>query len=225
MAEGILFSQMIPHPEDVERFHTWYNEDHIPARMVLPYFQRASRYAPEADTPDFLAVYEVADMEAFRTPGYLDLKKSPSEETGIMLSRVSGFTRYLCEKIGDTGALETPGAFLSAVAFTVPEAEEDDFNAWYAGEHVPMLMEAEDWLRVRRFKVTDGQGGPWTHIALHDLASLEVMDSPERARARSGPVRATLADRPWFGHSGRWLYRRLLTQEAAVLPATTAAGE
>jgi hypothetical protein len=216
VAEGILFSQMIPRPEDVERFNTWYNEDHIPARMVLPHFVRATRYAPaNAETPDYLAVYEVDDMGAFATQGYKDLKKDPSEETGIMLSRVSGFTRYISELIGDTGAIEFPGACLSVVAFAVPEEEEADFNAWYADEHVPLLMEANDWLRVRRYKVKDGQGGPWTHIALHELANLEVMDSPERAAARKGPVRETLAHREWFGHSGRWLYRHVHRADAA----------
>jgi len=216
VAEGILFSQMIPRPEDVERFNTWYNTDHIPARMVLPHFMRATRYAPaNEETPDYLAVYEVEDMEAFATEGYKDLKKDPSEETGIMLGRVSGFTRYISELIDDTGAIETPGAFLSVVAFAVPEDEEDDFNAWYAGEHIPMLMEAKDWLRVRRFKVKDGQGGPWTHLALHEIANLEVMDSPERAAARKGPVRDTLVDREWFGRSGRWLYERIHRAEAS----------
>jgi hypothetical protein len=35
------------------------------------------------------------------------------------------------------------------------------------------------------------------------------MDSPERAAAREGPKRKALVDRPWFGRSGRWLYRVL----------------
>lgn len=225
MPEAILFSQMIPRREDIDRFNTWYTEDHIPARLVLPHFQRATRYAPEADTRDYLAVYESDSIDAFTTPGYLDLKRDPSAETEIMLERVSGFTRYLCELIGDTGTSDSPGAYLSVVAFSVPEDQESDFNAWYAEEHIPLLMEADDWLQVRRYKVIDGHGGPWTHIAMHELASLEVMDSPERARARSGPRRASLADRPWFGASGRWLYRTMSRQEAGAFPTTIAAGE
>lgn len=222
MTESILFSQMIPRPDEVERFDAWYNEDHIPARLALPHFRRATRYAPVGDTPDYLAVYEVDDMAAFSTPGYLDLKRAPSTESEIMLGRVSGFTRYLCELIGDTGDTGAPGAFLSVVAFPVPAGDEDEFNTWYADEHVPMLMEADDWIRVRRFRVVDGVGGPWTHIALHEIASLEVMDSPERARARTGPARETLTGRPWFGDSGRWLYRRVHRAEAGT-PKTVGA--
>ncbi|WP_347038041.1 hypothetical protein AAHB37_15505 [Glutamicibacter halophytocola] len=224
MTKGILFSQMIPQPGDEERFNIWYNEDHVPARMVLPHFLAGSRFepVPGTGTPDFLAIYEVEDLAAFQSEEYKNLKKDPSGETTIMLSRVSGFTRYISELIDDTGEIETPGAYLSVVAFSVPDDEEEDFNNWYAGEHIPMLMKASDWPRVRRYKVIDGAGGPWTHIALHEIANLDVMDSPERAAARKGPVRRTLVDRDWFSRSGRWLYK-LLSQQHAI--ATAKAGE
>jgi hypothetical protein len=68
--------------------------------------------------------------------------------------------------------------------------------------------------------VLDGAGGPWTHLALHELASAEVMDSPERARARRGPRRDALAGHDWFGRSGRWLYERI----SAVTAAEASAG-
>ncbi|MDN3309767.1 hypothetical protein QWJ90_02355 [Microbacterium oryzae] len=224
MTEGILFSQMTPRSEEVDRFNSWYDDDHIPARLVLPGFQRATRYGPLPGEDEFLAVYEVDSLDAFATAGYLDLKRDPSDETTYMLGRVSGFTRYLCELLSDTG--DVSGAqYLSAVAFAVPEEDRAEFEHWYADEHVPMLMAAPDWLRVRRYHVVDGQGGPWTHIALHELASLEVMDSPERERARSGPLRAQLADREWFGRSGRWLYRSLGVRTLESLTTPVIAGE
>jgi hypothetical protein len=61
---------------------------------------------------------------------------------------------------------------------------------------------------VRRYKVRPGSAGPpWTHLALHELAGPEALDRPERAAARDTPRRAALANRPWFGGSGRWTYR------------------
>jgi hypothetical protein len=88
-----------------------------------------------------------------------------------------------------------------------------------------MLLEAKDWLRVRRYRVVDGEGGPWTHLALHELASTEVMNSPERAKARRGPLRDQLASRPWFGESGRWLYRQLSAVTAKADAAANKPGE
>lgn len=222
--DGILFSQMTPRTEDVERFHRWYNEDHIPARLQLPHFTRATRYEPRDDAEGYLAIYEVDSLEAFRTPGYLDLKRAPSAETEVMLGRVSDFTRYICEQIGDTGydgsSRSSDSEYLSVVAFAVPQDETDQFNTWYAAEHVPLLLDADDWLRVRRYRVVNGVGGTWTHIAVHEIASLEVMNSPERSRARSGPLRAPLSQRDWFRQSGRWLYRTLGSQLASSTPPT-----
>lgn len=225
MANGILFSQMIPRDEDVDRFNDWYESDHVPARMVLPHFVGATRYAPaDAETPDYLAVYEVDDLVAFDTDGYLALKRSPSDETAVMLSRISGFTRYISEEISDSGVPDSGVAtkFLSVVAFAVPEEDEQQFDDWYGNEHVPMLLEAGDWLRVRRYRVRDGVGGPWTHLALHELSSIEVMDSPERGKARKGPKRNALVTKPWFENSGRWMYRKLSEHRAGGALSTVA---
>jgi hypothetical protein len=147
-------------------------------------------------------------MAALDTPEYRALKTAPSARTAAMLAAVSGFTRYTADLISDTGEIgpDTAGA-LFVVAFAVPEAEEPEFEGWYAEEHVPLLMKVPGWLRVRRYRVRPGSAGPqWTHLALHEIADSSVLDAPERAAARDTPRRAELATRPWF-RSGRWTYR------------------
>ena len=125
-----------------------------------------------------------------------------------MLANVRGFTRYTCGLTYDSGGSDSH-SHLSVVAFAVPEHDEAQFDDWYESEHIPALLAADDWLRVRRYRVRSGEGGPWTHLALHELASAEVMDSPERAAAREGPKRDALSGRPWFTQSGRWLYQTI----------------
>jgi hypothetical protein len=218
MNPAILFSQMEPPAELTEEFHRWYETDHIPARMALPGFLGARRYHALDGDPAYLAVYELDDLDALATEGYQQLKAAPSALTDRMLSLVNGFTRFTCEQISDVGQ-PVYGPYLSVVAFAVPDEFTDAFDEWYSGEHVPMLLEAADWLRVRRYRVLNGEGGPWTHLALHELASVEVMDSPERARARKGPLRDALAGHDWFASSGRWLYERISAVTAAE-PAT-----
>jgi hypothetical protein len=208
---AILFSQMEPPPPLTDAFHEWYETDHIPARMALPGFAGARRFRALTGSPEYLAIYELDSLAALETGGYQELKRSPSPQTTEMLGKVTGFTRFTCEQISDVGDGE--GTFLSAVAFPVPDDQAAEFDTWYETEHVPMLLEAADWLRVRRYRVLSGEGGPWTRIAVHELASKEVMDSPERARARRGPLRDRLADRDWFGASGRWLYEQISVHE------------
>lgn len=206
---GILFSQMEP-PEGWDtQFHDWYDTDHIPVRLALPGFDGATRYRAVEGDPRFLAVYDIGDMGVLDTPAYQAIKESPTEQTTRMLGNVHGFTRYTCEEISDTGDVGRTGDYLAVVAFAVPPADLAQFDDWYETEHGPMLQKAVDWLRIRRYGVLSGVGGDWNRFALHELASLDVMSSPERAAARLGPKRDALAGREWFGNSGRWQYQVL----------------
>ncbi|MGH3438926.1 MAG: hypothetical protein ACRDRN_20960 [Sciscionella sp.] len=205
MTRGMLFSQMEPPRGWEADFNDWYETEHIPARMALDGFECATRYRAVRGTPAYLAVYELSDLAVLSSEVYRRIKEQPSERTERMLSNVHGFTRFTCELVADRGS-DARGRYLSAVAFEVPEPDRASFDDWYESEHVPALLRADDWLRVRRLFVRSGSGAPWSHIALHELASLEVMDSPERAAARVGPKRDALAGRAWFERSGRWLY-------------------
>ncbi len=211
---GMLFSQMEPPPGWEADFHDWYNTEHIPVRLAIPGFDRCTRYEAIDGEPKYLAIYEISDFAALDTAAYRRLKDEPSERTARMLGNVRGFTRYIAEERSDTGGGRGNGDYLSAVAFTVPREDEVEFDHWYADEHVPRLMLARDWLRVRRYVLRTGDPEPYTHIALHELATAEVMDSPERAHARKGPARDALATKPWFNNSGRWLYRVIERFEA-----------
>lgn len=210
MSAAILFSQMTPPPGEEVRFEQWYDDEHIARRMRLEGFSGALRYwqvrEPETPEPHHLAIYELDSLNALETPEYRALKGDPDAETEHFLSSVTGFTRFTAENIHDEGDVERHGDYLFVVAFAVPEEARERFDDWYDTEHAPLLLEAPDWLRVHRYRVLNGDGGAWTHLALHELSSLDVMRSPERARARNGPKRDALAGESWFAESGRWLY-------------------
>jgi hypothetical protein len=205
---GMLFSQMEPPDGWDSDFNDWYDTEHIPARLAIPGFARATRYRAIDGEPEYLAVYELSDLGALQTPEYHELRHSPSQRTTRMLGNARGFTRFICELVHDSGPADEHQC-LSAVAFNVPAAEAKAFDDWYDSEHVPMLLQAPDWLRVRRYRVQSGEGGPWTDIAVHELRSAAVMQSEERAAARRAPKRTAIAARPWFAQSGRWLYEVL----------------
>jgi hypothetical protein len=210
----MLFSQMTPPAAERDAFEDWYDGDHIARRLVLPGYDLAHRFWNIDGDGHHLAVYELDSMAALQSQAYLALKADPGPTTEHFLRTVSGFTRFTTSLVSDVGDRHALGRYLSVVAFSVPEEDVDAFEDWYAAEHEPRLLDADSWLRIRRYRVVDGEGGPWTHLALHELADLEVMDSPERAHARTGPRRDALATRPWFSRSGRWLYRRVVTHHA-----------
>ena len=87
---------------------------------------------------------------------------------------------------------------LYAVLFDVPSPRLQAFDGWYDGEHVPMLLEDQRWLGVRRFDIFDGAPASFNRLALHYLSTRDVLDSDARKRARETPRRARLAEEPWF---------------------------
>lgn len=207
MTSGVLFSQMHPPEGWEDDFQDWYETEHIPARMAIPGFESAVRYEQDGEGARYLACYFLDDMSALETPAYRKLKSDPSERTARMLANVSGFTRYFCDEVSDTGYTDPESGVLYVVAFSVPDDEAAEFDGWYEEEHVPLLMQVPGWQRVRRYLVRPGGDGPgWTHLALHQLTDSAVLDAPEREAARDTPRRAALAARPWFS-SARWTYR------------------
>lgn len=200
---GVLFSEMTPQPDWEAEFHQWYDTEHIPIRMAAPGFVGAQRYDREGG-PGHLAVYDMAAPDALQSDEYKRIKAEPSPLTARMLRDVSGFTRYTGrliswqqqETLSETELLES--AVLYSVFFTVPPDRQDDFNNWYTQDHVPKLLADPRWLGCRRYEIVDGSPHGYTHMALHHLASLEVLDSPARAAARTTPWRDRLAAEDWF---------------------------
>jgi hypothetical protein len=120
------------------------------------------------------------------------------------------FARHTCIEVADHGKTQQPGPVLMVVAFRVPVSRCAEVDDWYEREHAPLLLEAEGWLRVRRYHGVASQGASiWTHVALHDLRAVTVLDSKERAFARSTAWRARLSQESWFEQAGRWVYERI----------------
>lgn len=119
--------------------------------------------------------------------------------------------RYRLEQVSDSGPAAEPFGVIMLVAFDVPPDRMAEVDRWYDEEHIGLLMKAGGWLRARRYRVLTQEGGPrWTSMAFHELRDISVMDSPERAFARSTAWRAELEKEPWFPAAGRGVFRPLL---------------
>jgi len=208
--------------------------DHVTAGMVLT--QLAPARAPvdsEARAVDLLA--SLAARGAASTRYYRSIEHPHScamVETFETLqsiervfdsSRTDGnfaWARHVCTEVADDGPSHEPAPILMVVAFCVPESRRQEVDEWYEQEHAPLLLKADGWLRARRYHTILSQGhAQWTHVALHDLSDVAVLDSRERAFARSTAWRARLSCEPWFEQAGRWVYERI---GAAELPPPVA---
>ena len=114
---------------------------------------------------------------------------------------------YRLELVTDTGVATEPYGIVMLVAFDVPAERVEEVDRWYDEEHIRLLMQADGWLRARRFRVIDHRGKRWTSMAFHELRDIAAMDSEGRRIARSTPWRAELEREDWFRAAGRWVFR------------------
>lgn len=202
-SEAVLFSEMTPAPAWEDTFNAWYDDEHIPLRMAVPGFLGAQRYRADG-RPGYLAVYDMQAESVLASDAYQKVKNAPSALTAQMLRDVTGFTRYIgtlsdahCQPgVQAAEMLEAP--VLYSVMFNVPAERAAEFDDWYIQDHLPLLLKADGWLGCRRFRISVADPEPFTHLAIHYLRDLAVLDSPERAAARATDWRARLAAEPWF---------------------------
>jgi hypothetical protein len=152
-------------------FDAWYQDDHVPARMVLPGFRGAVRAWAVHGGPVHLVVYFMDSLDTLRTPVYETLKRDPSPMTKHMLASVRSFTRWPGEPVADTGPA-APGRYVEVAAFELAADELEAFDAWHRDSHVPALMRDPAVLRCRSYAIAPG-GDPATvnRVVLHESSS------------------------------------------------------
>ncbi|HYZ03399.1 MAG TPA: hypothetical protein VFA92_18020 [Candidatus Binatia bacterium] len=201
---GILFAQMDPAPELESEFNDWYEKEHVPERMAIEGFRSATRYRAREGDLRYGAVYDLDSLDVLESEAYRSVSDNQTDWTRRVLGSIRASARYTATELADSGPVP-PVPVLLVVAFDVPPEEHAALDEWYETEHTELLMQVPGWLRVRRYLVQSARGGTWTHLALHDLASLDVLDRPERSIAHDAPGRKELSQRPWF-NPGRWIY-------------------
>lgn len=204
MAEGLMFVLSQPRPGDEAEFHSWYDDEHAPARLTVPGIRTAERYAGTDDArPDWLALYEL-DLDALATPEYRALNTDRSERETKVMGRLETLDRRVYELMGEYGTGSGPDRLLMVRAFTVPRPAVPDLDAWYAEEHIAALQAVPGWGRIRRYRLLEGAGAEY--LALHEISGTEIFDTEEYRAAVTTPWRdrvvasAVVAERRLFTH-------------------------
>ncbi|KAI9696525.1 MAG: hypothetical protein M1820_008153 [Bogoriella megaspora] len=202
MPPGILYVTMSPSPSlSSAAFHDWYNNEHGPLRLRLPYCRNGFRYrALDGQDPEWMAIYDfddtgdLATKESYtrlRLPGVasqreFDVKSQVKIDRGmydlVESKEVEEFKRL--EEMRNEGE----GNYVIAVTMTVQNGvDEKELEKWYTEEHIPLLAKVPGWRRSRRFwtsRVDDR--GKREHLALHEYARENGVDkSEEFTRATS----------------------------------------
>lgn len=106
-------------------FLAWHNHEHIPERVLISGFQRGRRCRATAAGPEFLTLYEVADLSVLNGGEYLERLNSPSPRTRRILPKFRNTARSLCRVEMSVGA--GIGEYLCAVR--LPDELRQDCEA------------------------------------------------------------------------------------------------
>jgi hypothetical protein len=193
MPDGLLFVYTDPGSVPAAEFNDWYDNEHGPARIAVPGITSAYRFHALDDlAPPWLAYYEFRPG-TLDTPEYKALAANASAREKSVMS-LATLDRRVYELISDSasGAAAGPPSAVLAVALSVPPSAEADLAAWYADEHIPMLLAVPGWRRIRRYVLTEGNAP--AYLALHELDSAAVLEEPAYYAAVSTPWRNRIVE-------------------------------
>lgn len=202
--KGLVFVQISPADKvPLEEFHSWYDEEHAPARRTVPGMLSASRYvAIDNQKPEWLAVYELEDVSVLRSPAYEELAATASEREKGLMSKLETMDRRVyelfSEKVSPAHASASNQIFRFLGLQPGPQLSEEDYNRWYEEEHVPLLSVVPGWLKSTRWKLKDAtvkidgrvaEKKISRYLAIHEWESLDAFATPEFKHAVSTPWR------------------------------------
>ncbi|KAL4787690.1 Thiolase, N-terminal domain-containing protein [Aspergillus varians] len=177
------------------QFHDWYNSEHGPLRLRLPFITNGFRYRAVDDIdPEWLALYDITDMDELTRETYLSLRgdgiKTPREKATMAQIAVG---RKLYDLLQDEKAAEfqpledqpdtsVTGNVLISNTSTLPAdpAKEDDLKRWYKEEHIPMLARVPGWRRSRIFITASiDPNARREYVAIHEFSAQNGLGGPE----------------------------------------------
>lgn len=209
MTAGLLYVTMQPRPGlPPSQFHDWYNNEHGPLRLRLPFFPNGYRYRAidaTADSPydaskhEWLALYDITDSSEFLRPPYTTMREDSvktEREKETMAQITVG--RRMFDLIKEWKAEdykpvedidhESKGYLLIPVCFRVKPGTEHKIDEWYDNEHISLLQKVPGWRRSRRFvtsSVLNPSAEEKEYLAIHEYANAAGQDGPEMKAAVS----------------------------------------
>ena len=173
-------------------FDRW-SEEHLRGNLGLPGFLSARRLARSASWPgagtsmEFLTLFQLENPDALVSEAYARRDGSVPEAFLPHLRFQRSVFREL-DPVASPGDYAT-GPAIFQVVIQVDAGFEDDFQRWYAGEHVPTVLTTPGMLGVRQFVRIDDPAGlglpsqPYTRLAIFEMEDVGVIAKPESLQA------------------------------------------
>jgi len=217
----IVYTHVSP-AEEVE-FVRRQTDEQIPRMLEVPGVLRAARYvalegttsgrnSPIVSSPKYMTLFDVVSSaaagEAERALGASDWSRALASRVtvdAISYSQIFPFTgMFKGEAWGDG---QTPVGALLAIREDIDPEEEDEFNAWDHGEHIPLVCAVPGVIGCRRLRTTTTGSPKYSTLYYttdHAVAGTEAWGAPRNTKLMpiNGP-RITTLWRCWYSPLGR----------------------
>jgi hypothetical protein len=112
LGRAIVFILFDRAPGTVEDFYTWHDGEHIPERLAIPGFLRGRRFHIVGDGPQFMTLYEAADINVLTGPDYLYRLNHPTPLSRKVGPLARNNSRGVCSVIKSITNQGTGSAFV-----------------------------------------------------------------------------------------------------------------
>jgi hypothetical protein len=162
-----------------EEYNAWYDTEHLPQLLAIPGFLDAARYVAVKGGPKYLAAYELESAEVLQSPEFLNRRRPPWDARMSPTVVGKNFTRIVGRQIFPPD-LEQPDRGMAPALqigrMSVPEANDDEWNAWYNGEYIPGYRKVPGVVYARRYQVLDGTA---RYTTVYEFEHDKVSESQE----------------------------------------------
>jgi pimeloyl-ACP methyl ester carboxylesterase len=192
----------------LDDFNDWYNNEHGPNRLRLPFILNGLRYrAVDRLEPEWMAIYDTPDLENFTLPAYTDLRtrgQQSQREIQIMPKIRIGRAFYALEHERSRSDFLRPESIqeigsshvLVAAKVTLHDkTHQSSYDEWFDKEHVPLLSKVPGWRRSRRFSyssLNEDHESVVQVLGLHEYETAAGLDSEEFRAATNTPWRTEI---------------------------------
>jgi len=115
----------------------WHTHEHLPERLSIPGFLRATRWVVVRGAPKYAVIYEVDHLETLGSPSYLERLNNPTPWTSKMMPNYRAMSRGLCsvEKSYGLGM----GHFALLIRFNLASGANASVAKWLGDDIMPRL--------------------------------------------------------------------------------------
>jgi len=126
-----VVQDMIPDHDD------WHTHEHLPERLSIPGFVRATRWVAFRGEPRYFVMYEVEQLSTLTSEPYLERLNNPSPWTSRIMPHYRGMKRGFCSVLGSLGF--GFGHLGLLVRFEPETGVESSLRTWLLQEVLPRL--------------------------------------------------------------------------------------